>query len=425
MKGRRHAVSVEQVSTVGRTLAFFRRHPTVADGLVAAVFAVAALVSVSALSDARQQLEPGFRTPGQAATVASMLALTLPLAWRRRFPLTTVGAVVASFLVARMVLDVNEASMTVLAGSLAIYSGAVHGRPPLANVVLALGYALLIGELLWELFYDVPPQLEVDLLLVVFTILYNAVILALPWALGVVIRSLRERQRLLAERAADLQREREENARRAVFAERVRIARELHDVVAHHVSVMGVQAGAARRVMADQPEKAAAALSSIEASSRQAVLEMHRMLDFLRQEGDEADMLAPQPGLGQLPELVDQVGEAKLPVQVSVKGDPRPLPRSLDVSAYRVVQEALTNTLKHARAQAAAVRLHYQPHSLDIEVVDDGCGPAAHVAPKVGGHGLIGMRERVSLHGGHLRAGPLPEGGFSVHATFPLDGDGS
>jgi signal transduction histidine kinase len=184
---------------------------------------------------------------------------------------------------------------------------------------------------------------------------------------------------------------------------------------------MGVQAGAARRVMERQPDQAVAALSSIESSSRQAVLEMQRLLGFLRR-GDEVDDLASQPGLAQLVDLVSQSAEGDLTVDLSIEGEPRPLSPTLEVSAYRVVQEALTNTRKHSAASTATVRVRYGPETLEVEVIDDGAGGAAGAPPNEGGHGLIGMRERASLHGGHLRAGPRPEGGFVVHATFPLNG---
>jgi signal transduction histidine kinase len=255
-----------------------------------------------------------------------------------------------------------------------------------------------------------------------FQLVYTAVFfLAWPLLLGIAVRSLRERQRELAAQTAELQQEREANARRAVLEERVRIARELHDVVAHHVSVMGLQAGAARRVLGRQPDKAEAALSSIEASSRQAVLELHRLLGFLRR-ADQTDDLAPHPDLAQLSDLVAQAGQGALTVTLSVEGEPRPLPPTLEVSAYRVVQEALTNARKHSGGTTATVRVAYQPTMLEIEVLDDGNRGAEPPLPNAGGHGLIGMRERVALHGGHLRAGPRPHGGFAVHATFPLNG---
>jgi signal transduction histidine kinase len=201
----------------------------------------------------------------------------------------------------------------------------------------------------------------------------------------------------------------------------VRIARELHDVVAHHVSLMGVQAGAARLVMARDPDKATDALTSIETSSRQAVEELHRLLGFLRQ-GEERDELAVRPGLAQLPGLLARMRDSEVAVELSVEGDERPLPPTVDVSAYRIVQEALTNTLKHAEASRVEIRLRYGPGELDLEVVDDGSAPAA---TGVGtGLGLIGMRERAALHGGKLIAGPGPGGGFAVRAKL-LTSDGA
>jgi signal transduction histidine kinase len=278
-------------------------------------------------------------------------------------------------------------------------------------LVLCLGGVL--AEVVRQLFFA-PGSNDLKPLLQSFALAYNAALLALPWVAGAAIRSLRESKRELAERAADLHREREENARQAVFAERVRIARELHDVVAHHVSVMGVQAGAARRVMDRHPDKAAEALSSIEASSRQAVLELHRLLGFLRRAG-ETDELAPQPSLAQLGDLVAAE-------DLTIEGDSRPLSPTLEVCAYRIVQEALTNARKHAGEAKATVRVRYGPATLEVEVLDDGPVAADRSGAGEGGLGLIGMRERASLHGGHLRAGPRPEGGFAVYATFPLNG---
>jgi signal transduction histidine kinase len=209
-------------------------------------------------------------------------------------------------------------------------------------------------------------------------------------------------------------------ARQVVAEERTRLARELHDVVAHHVSVIGLLAAAARRTLDHDPGKANAALTSIENASRQAVGEMHRLLGFLRQESD-ANQLAPPPNLRQLDALTAQLREANFSIDVRVEGDERVLPTSIDMSAYRVVQEALTNTIKHAEgATAARVRVQYRPKEVEVEVVDDGLRQAA-VPNKRVGHGLIGMRERVALHGGRLTAGPRPGGGYEVHAIFPLD----
>jgi signal transduction histidine kinase len=215
----------------------------------------------------------------------------------------------------------------------------------------------------------------------------------------------------------ELEHEREENARRAVFDERVRIARELHDVVAHHVSMMGVQAGAARVVIGRDPVKAKEALGAIERSSREAVLELHRLLGFLRQAGDPDD-LGPQPGLAQLPSLASTMSESELTVEISVQGEQRPLPPTVDVSAYRIVQEALTNVLKHSGASRAAVHLRYWPGELELEIVDDGHGNGSRSAA-AGGLGLIGMRERAVLHGGQLSTGSAAGGGFAVRVKLP------
>jgi len=338
--------------------------------------------------------------------------------------------VIIAFVVGRVALAPAEPSLpawegivTVWACWLALYSAVVHRhRTRLTTLVIAALAVVLFGEVAREVYGTALRGLPLNQ---GFQLVYTAVFfLAWPLLLGVAVRSLRERQRELAAQTTELQREREANARRAVLEERVRIARELHDVVAHHVSVMGLQAGAARRVLGRQPDKAEAALNSIEASSRQAVVELHRLLGFLRR-ADQTDDLAPQPDLAQLTDLVAQAGQGALTVTLAVGGEPRPLPPTLEVSAYRVVQEALTNARKHSGGTTATVRVAYQPTMLEIEVLDDGEGRAGRPLSNAGGHGLIGMRERVTLHGGHLRAGPRPQGGFAIHATFPLNGQGA
>ena len=255
----------------------------------------------------------------------------------------------------RVVFDIPEPAVTVLALWLAFYSAAVHGRAPLRTWVLALCLAALLAEVVRELYVG-PYSADLKPLTQLLNLAYNVVVLALPWMLGAAIRSSRQRERQLAERAIELQREREENANQAVFAERVRIARVLHDVVAHHVSVMGVQAGAARRVMASQPDKAVESLNPIEVTSRQAVGELQRLLGFLRRSGED-DERSPQAGLARLDDLAAQTANGPLMVDISVEGVPRPLPPTLDVSAYRIIQEALTNTLKHSSGARATVRV--------------------------------------------------------------------
>jgi signal transduction histidine kinase len=219
------------------------------------------------------------------------------------------------------------------------------------------------------------------------------------------------------ERRAELaERERDVAAREAVVEERARIARELHDAIAHNVSMMVVQAGAERRTLEPNNEPTREVLTTIEQIGRGALTEMRRLVGMLR--SDDADPLAPQPGLGDLPKLVTQVREAGLPVELHVDGEPRELPVGLELSAYRIVQEALTNALKHAGDARASVRVSYGPDSLELEIVDDGAGGPSR-APG-GGHGLVGMRERVALYGGRFDAGRAPSGGFAIRVLLPI-----
>jgi signal transduction histidine kinase len=203
----------------------------------------------------------------------------------------------------------------------------------------------------------------------------------------------------------------------AAAIERQRLARELHDVIAHSVSVMTVQSTAARRVIEDDPERAATALEAIERTGRDAMAEMRRMVAVLRPEPGSAEMLAPQPGLDDLSTLIEQMETAGLTIDVRVEGERRRVPVAVGVSAYRIVQEALTNTLKHAGTVSAQVVLRYTPGALEIECTDSG---GAVRARSNGGHGLIGMRERASLLGGEVSAAPRADGGFRVQARLPL-----
>jgi signal transduction histidine kinase len=219
----------------------------------------------------------------------------------------------------------------------------------------------------------------------------------------------RERRAQLAERERDL------TAREAVVEERARIARELHDVIAHNVSMMVVQAGAERRVL-EETSPTREVLETVERIGRSALTEMRRLVGMLRSE--DADPLAPQPGLRDLSTLVTQVREAGLPVDLVVEGEPCELPAGIDLSAYRIVQEALTNALKHAGEARAAVRVQFGGDALELEISDNGTGSAR--APDSGGHGLVGMRERVALYGGRLDAGRRSGGGFSVRVVLPI-----
>ncbi|MDX6413814.1 MAG: hypothetical protein QOH23_1224 [Gaiellaceae bacterium] len=220
----------------------------------------------------------------------------------------------------------------------------------------------------------------------------------------------RERRAQIAERERDLV------AREAVVEERARIARELHDVIAHHVSMIVLQAGAERRVLDGANASTREVLETVEQTGRSALTEMRRLLGMLR--GDANEPLTPQPGLGDVPVLVKQLREAGLPVELHVEGERGELPVGIELSAYRIVQEALTNALKHAGEASASVNIRYGPDSLELEIADDGTGASAPVSS--GGHGLVGMRERVALYGGSLDAGRRPSGGFVVRVLLPI-----
>ncbi len=245
----------------------------------------------------------------------------------------------------------------------------------------------------------------------------------LAWVLGDSMRYRRAYYASLEDRAARLERERDAQARIAAVAERARIARELHDVIAHNVSVMVVQADGASYALGTDPARAREALAAISATGRQALAEMRRLLGVLRREEDgAASERAPQPGIGELGELLDQARSAGLPVSFTVEGEPQPLPGGVALAAYRIVQESLTNTRKHAGPVASAsVLLRYSPDAVVLTISDDGRGELGGAGPPgAPGHGLTGMRERVAVYGGSVTAGPRPGGGFEVVATLPL-----
>jgi len=251
------------------------------------------------------------------------------------------------------------------------------------------------------------------------TLVLDGLIMAAGWWLGDGTRRRQEAVAAARQRAAELEEAREELARRAVTEERLRIARELHDVVAHSMSIVAVQSGVGVHVLDSQPEEARKALAAVEATSRQALVEMRRLLGVLRQEAEPRGSLAPAPGLAEVEALAAEVARAGVRVEVHIEGTPCELPAGLDLSAYRIVQEALTNVVRHAGPATARVAVRYSPGQVALEVVDDGRGPGAEDR---GGHGLAGMRERAALYGGTLEAGPVPGGGFRVAATLPVEG---
>jgi signal transduction histidine kinase len=314
--------------------------------------------------------------------VVIALWTTLPVAWRRRRPL---GAAVATTLPAFYPTDgyvvLGYVAYFVVFYSAAAYSEDRHG------VLAVVGFGLLASVVASWINHEVAGEYFGAL---------SAV--ALPAAAGAAVRH-----------------QRAQSARMAAAEERARIARELHDVVSHSLSVIAIQAGAAEAALERDPGLAGPPLAAIRSSSEQALGEMRRMLGVLRTAG-EGDELAPQPGLARLPELVEHARAAGVEVTLEVAGTPRPLPASVDLSAFRIVQEALTNVRKHASGAPATVRVGWEPQALALAVRDRGPGGA----PADGGHGLVGMRERVRLHGGELRAGPAADGGFEVAAVLPL-----
>jgi signal transduction histidine kinase len=244
---------------------------------------------------------------------------------------------------------------------------------------------------------------------------------AIAWVVGDNLRTRRAYLAELEARAARLEREREEQAQRAAIEERTRIARELHDVIAHNVSVMVVQASAGEEVFDTDPGRAREALSAVASTGRAALTELRRLVGVIRTEDDEqAPSFVPQPGIENLDVLVGHVRDTGLAVELSVLGEPRRLPDAVGLCAYRIVQEALTNTLKHADASGAQVQVRYGPDALELRVQDDGLGASA-LNGDADGHGIIGMRERVALFGGELTAAPGADGGYVVRARLPLE----
>jgi signal transduction histidine kinase len=342
---------------------------------------------------------------------ALVLLHTLPLAARRRFPGAVLALILASGLAfAALGLPPDILGIAIL---VAVYSVAAYGSRWVSLAGLA---AAELGLAAVQL---TPSRIGVD------TLVGNLGVVAAAWLLGLFAHNYRIYTATLEERTAELEQAQEALARRAVAEERLRLARELHDVVAHAMSVIAVQSGVGAHVANTQPKEAAKALAAIEATSRAALEELRRLLGVLRQEDEPQGDLAPVPGLADLDVLLAEVSKAGLAVKLQVNGTQPPLPAGVDLSAYRIVQEALTNVVKHAGPARAQVVVGYRDQDITVEVTDDGRGAVTSVSDgRVGtGHGLIGMRERVQAFGGDLEAGPRPGGGFRVAARLPLAAD--
>ena len=353
------------------------------------------------------------------AVPASWLPLVVlaivPLAWRRRAPLPAFCVQVAAWVVTSAVSGHWGITLgTTVALLVGAYSTGAYStrRAWSAVVVMVTGGILPVLMILF-----LPSLARFRDTLSIYSDSQGLIVI-IAWLIGHSIRAQRRHVEGLIEHARRLEREQAAVARAAVVEERARIARELHDVVAHGVSVMVVQAEAARRLLRRRPEQAEEALRTVSATGTEALGELQHLLGILGSEDRSA--LEPAPGLGDLNGLLERLQSSGVAVEMRLEGEARSLPRGLDLTAYRIIQEALTNVLKHAGAARAEVRLRYSDDSLGIEVTDSGRAAARHSGS--GGRGLVGMRERVAAYGGELETGPRAQGGFAVRARLPLVG---
>jgi signal transduction histidine kinase len=352
------------------------------------------------------------REPGTAPwfAVPAMTLVVLPLLARRRFPFAAplvvwLLATTISLVDGRLVTSIGSSTAAGMAAAILLGNLRDASRRLLGLAAVVAGAVIVI--------YNGPNHAAGDF---IFTPLFFAI----GWISGFALRQRSSQVEAAEERATHAEWEREAVARIVVAEERSRIARELHDIVAHAVSVMVLQVGAVRHKLPQTLHDEHAALKSVEHAGRTALTEMRRLLGAMRDD-DEELALTPQPGLGGLDSLLDEVGRAGLPVRLKVDGEPFPLPAAIDLAAYRIIQEGLTNTLKHAHASHADLLVRYGTDELAIEVHDDGNGKSASDGM---GHGLIGVRERVNIHGGTMKAGTATDGGFLLATSLPLKGYG-
>lgn len=363
--------------------------PLTRDALVAVLLALAGFTELTLR---------GWLLPREIAVV---LFMTVPFIWRRRVPL--LSAVLVALGVAAAGRPPTDLHLILVALPFAMYSLGAHASDRAATVGLAISLiALSLSAVATST--ESAARDVVSITVVVVT----------AFALGRAMRSRELRTVASVERAAVLERGREADLRHAASEERARIARELHDVIAHGVTVMVVQAGAADQIMDRDPVRARQALVAIQDTGRQALTDLRHMLGLVRE--DDTLGFAPRPGLQELDALVDEMRSAGVPIEVEIRGTPRRLPAGVDLSAFRILQEALTNVLKHAGDARARVVVAYTPSAVELEVVDDG-----REHPQGHGHGLVGIRERVLLYGGTLEAGAAREGGYRVRARLPVD----
>jgi signal transduction histidine kinase len=385
-----------------RRLLFFARTYALDALIVLAALQVALEVALRHEAGREPRTTPWFAVPAIAILVLALLA-------RRRLPFAAPASLwlygaALSFVDGRLVVVTVGAQVAGM-GALFLLGNVRDSFQARVGLAIVVGCAAILE-------YNDPEHSAGALIFI-------PVLFAIAWLAGFALRERAAQAEAAEERATYAEREREAAARIAVAEERARIARELHDIVAHAVSVMVLQVGAVRHKLPQTLEEDRDALRGVEQAGRTALAEMRRLLGAMRRDGEDPE-LAPQPGLGGLDSLVDEVGRAGLPVRLNVEGEPSPLPGAIDLSAYRIIQEGLTNALKHARASHADVVVRYGPDELHIDVRDDGEGSSTSDGL---GHGLVGIRERVKIFGGEMTAGNAKEGGFILSARLPLSGD--
>ena len=374
-----------------KVAAWLRRHPLATDVMVAVVVLALSLPPIT-----------GPTGHHHALSLVLILAMGFVLVWRRRAPLIVLMVIVGLALV-QLTNSTLNGDLALLA---AFYALAAHA--PTRHILAAV--ALLEGA-------AVVAALFISNGLVAWT--FCSSLLMATWFAGYYARTRRAYLASLVSRAERLERERDTQAQLAVSAERARIAREMHDIIAHNIAVMIALADGATYTVAGDPGQAATLMGEVSATGRSALTEMHRLLSVLRQPAGPGH--APQPTLDELDNLLAAVRAAGLPTRLTVTGQPPVLPPSIQLALYRIIQEALTNTLKHSAAASAHVQFTYRPDGVALEVTDDGRPRARPVNAPDAGHGITGMRERAAVFGGKVSAGPGPDGGWRVHTMLHLD----
>jgi signal transduction histidine kinase len=369
-----------------------------------AVIVLLALAGALGISGRTDTLQPGGIQ--FAVEVAAVVVMILILLLRRRAPFvvpatTWLWSAALSFVDGRLIVGQAPVSISGMVAAVLLGNLREERQARIGLAVVVTSAACIV--------YNDPAH-------TVGNLIFIPVLFAVGWLIGFALRERQERTEVAEQRAARAERERENAARVAVAEERARIARELHDVVAHAVSVMVLQVGAVRHGMTDDHKEDREALQHVEQAGRTALAEMRRLLDAMRREDDQPE-LSPRPGLDRVRQLLDDVQAAGLDVRLDVEGDPVHLPAGLDLSAYRIIQEGLTNALKHANAKHACVKVAYGRDHLEVTVRDDG---RSRTAPDAVGHGLIGIGERVKVFGGDMTVGPVDGGGFALRARLPL-----